>query len=247
MLNSACATDVNHIRNMELSDIIGQPQVISVLELNLQAFQNLRMSSPGSKPQFGPGLCSGPSGTGKTVTVKAAHNAIGNSKFIAVNGVTLGKKGEFFSVMMNADDDTTVFVDEAQAIDKKTQQLLLTAISERKLHVPVGDFNAERFTISLANFTLFLATTDEHCLIGPLRNRMRFNCRFDYYQIADLIEILRRASGCPSMAVRVRRSFGTDRGKSQRDASTGYREQSSSCAKPGRTKSKRYNHCSGCT
>jgi Holliday junction DNA helicase RuvB len=94
--------------------------------------------------------------------------------------------------MMNADDDTTVFIDEAQAIDKKTQQLLLTAISERKLDVPVGDFNAERFTISLANFTLFLATTDEHCLIGPLRNRMRFNCRFDYYQIADLIEIIRR-------------------------------------------------------
>jgi len=192
MLNRTYASDVNQIQNIKLSDIIGQPQVIGVLELNLQAFHSIRKDSPAKPPQLGPGLFSGPSGTGKTITVKAAHNSIGNSKFIAVNGVTLGKKGEFFSVMMDADDNTTVFIDEAQAVDKKTQQLLLTAISERRLDVPVGDFNAERFTISLANFTLFLATTDEHCLIAPLRNRMRFICRFDYYQIPDLIEIVRK-------------------------------------------------------
>ena len=191
MLNQTCASDVNQIRSIKLSDIIGQPQVISVLKLNLEAFHSIRKISPANKPRFGPGLFSGPSGTGKTVTANATHNAIGNSKFIAVNGVTLGKKAEFFSTMINADDDTTVFIDEAQAIDKKTQQLLLTAISERKLYVPAGDFSAERYTISLANFALFLATTDEYCLIGALRNRMRFNCRFDYYQIKDLIEIVR--------------------------------------------------------
>jgi len=191
MLNQTCASDVNQIRSIKLSDIIGQPQVISVLKLNLEAFHSIRKNSPTKPPQFGPGLFSGPSGTGKTMTAKATHNAIGNTKFIAVNGVTLSKKAEFFSTMINADDDTTVFIDEAQAIDKKTQQLLLTAISERKLYVPAGDFSAERYTISLANFALFLATTDEYCLIGALRNRMRFNCRFDYYQIKDLIEIVR--------------------------------------------------------
>ena len=192
MLNQRCASDVNQIQNIKLSDIIGQPQVISVLELNLQAFSSIRKDSPEKPPQFGPVLFSGPSGTGKTMTAKATHNAIGNSKFIAVNGVTLSKKAEFFSTMINADDNTTVFIDEAQAIDKKTQQLLLTAISERKLNVPAGDFTAERYTILLANFALFLATTDEYCLIGALRNRMRFNCRFDYYQIIDLIEITRK-------------------------------------------------------
>ena len=191
MLNQTCASDVNQIRSIKLSDIIGQPQVISVLKLNLEAFHSIRKISPANKPRFGPGLFSGPSGTGKTVTANATHNAIGNLKFIAVNGVTLDKKAEFFSTMINADDNTTVFIDEAQAIDKKTQQLLLTAISERKLYVPAGDFSAERYTISLANFALFLATTDEYCLIGALRNRMRFNCRFDYYQIKDLIEIVR--------------------------------------------------------
>jgi len=192
MLNQICASDVNQIRNIKLSDIIGQPQVISLLELNLQAFRSIRQNSPTKPPQFGPVLFSGPSGTGKTMTAKATHNAIGNTKFIAVNGVTLSKKAEFFSTMINADDETTVFIDEAQAIDKKTQQLLLTAISERKLYVPAGDFSDERYTMSLANFALFLATTDEYCLIGPLRNRMRFNCRFDYYQNKDLIEIVRR-------------------------------------------------------
>jgi len=194
MFNQTYASDISQIRNVTLSDIIGQPQVISVLELNLQAFHSIRENSPTKPPQFGPVLFSGPSGTGKTMTAKATHNAIGNSKFIAVNGVTLSKKAEFFSAMMNADDDASVFIDEAQAIDKKTQQLLLTAISERKLYVPAGDFSAERYTISLANFALFLATTDEYCLIGALRNRMRFHCRFDYYQIPDLIEIVRKRS-----------------------------------------------------
>lgn len=192
MLNKKCAGDVNQIQNIKLSDIIGQPKVIGVIELNLQAFHSIRKDSPTKTTQFGPALFSGPSGTGKTMTAKATHNAIGNSQFITVNGVTLSKKAEFFSVMINADDNTTVFVDEAQAIDQKTQQLLLTAISERKLYVPAVDFSAERYTITLANFALFLATTDEYCLIGALRNRMRFHCRFDYYQIKDLIEIVRK-------------------------------------------------------
>lgn len=192
MFYKTCASDVNHIQKIKLSDIIGQLQVIRILQLNLQAYDSIRKTSPATPPQFGPGLFSGPSGTGKTMTVEATHNAIGNSKFIAVNGVTLSKKAEFFSTMINADDETSVFIDEAQAIDKKTQQLLLTAISERKLYVPAGDFNAERYTISLANFALFLATTDEYCLIGALRNRMRFHCRFDYYQIQDLIKIVKK-------------------------------------------------------
>jgi holliday junction DNA helicase RuvB len=192
MANQIYASDVSYTEKIELSDIIGQPQVKSVVDLNLDAYKSLKKALPAKPPQFGPGLLSGPSGTGKTMTGKSIHNAIGNTRILTVNGVTFSKKGEFYATMVDADDDTTIFIDEAQAIDKKTQHLLLTAISERKVDIPVGRNGEERYTLFLPNFALFLATTDEYCLIAALRNRMRFHCRFDYYQNQDLIEIVKR-------------------------------------------------------
>jgi Holliday junction resolvasome RuvABC ATP-dependent DNA helicase subunit len=66
--------------------------------------------------------------------------------------------------MISVDDTSTLFVDEAQAIDKKTQQLLLTAISERTVDIPAGRDYEERYTLFLPSFALFLATTDEYNL-----------------------------------------------------------------------------------
>lgn len=184
--------DINQINITSLAHIQGQPQVIDTLKLHLDAYFNIRANYENSDLAFGPVILTGPSGTGKTLVAKAIHAELGNLQLIETNGVTVNKKTELFSILLNASADTTVFVDEAQGMNSKSQHILLTALSEKKLYVPAGIASANSHIIPLANFTMILATTHEYQLQDALRNRMRIYCRFNYYSTDDLIEIVRQ-------------------------------------------------------
>jgi len=192
MEKNIAGIDINQIRITSLSHIQGQPQVINNLELNFRAYFNIRSTLEDSHLAFGPVILCGPSGTGKTMVAKAIHAELGNGKLIETNGVTVNNKLELFSILIHADADTTIFIDEAQGMNSKTQHILLTALSENNLYVPASVSATYSRTIPLACFTLILATTHEYRLQDALRNRMRVYCRFDYYSVKDLVEIVRQ-------------------------------------------------------
>jgi len=182
--------DVNQVKITSLSHIQGQPQVVNKLNVHISAHFNNRSESKNADSSFGPVAFYGPSGTGKTMIAKAIHAELGNLNLIETNGVTMNTKAELYTILLNADDNTTIFIDEANGMDFKTQLVLLTALSERTLRVPAGTSNYH--TIPLANFTMILATTHEYMLLGALRNRMRIDCRFKDYLLDDLIGIVRQ-------------------------------------------------------
>ena len=192
MEKNVVGTDINQVKITSLFHIQGQPQVIDNLKLHLCAHFNIRSSSGDSSISFGPVILTGPSGTGKTMVAKALHAELGNLKLIETNGVTVNNKLELFSVLLNADANTTIFIDEAQGMNAKVQHILLTALSEKKLHVPASISSACSYSILLANFTMILATTHEYLLQDALRNRMKIYCRFNYYSVEDLVEIVRQ-------------------------------------------------------
>ena len=190
--------DINQIKITSLSHIQGQPHVVKTLKLHLDAYFNIRSNYENSNLVFGPVILTGPSGTGKTLVAKAVHAELGNLRLIESNGVTINKKTELFSILLNADANTTIFIDEAQGMNSKSQHILLTALSEKKLYVPAGISSASSHIVTLENFTVILATTHEYQLQDALRNRMRIYCRFDYYSVKDLIEIVRQRTAALS-------------------------------------------------
>lgn len=181
-------TDVNQVHITSLNHIKGQSQVVDVLRVHLDAYFNTR--AMGKPSTFGPILMLGPSGSGKTLTSKALHCELANLNLVESNGESL-KATDLYQVLINANEETTIFVDEAQALDKKVQHILLTAISEKKIFVPRRG-SSGKFAIPLANFTLILASTHEFQLQDALRNRMRVICRFNYYSIDDLTYIIKQ-------------------------------------------------------
>jgi len=118
-------TDINQVRITSLYRSQGQPQVIEPLKVHLRAHHNIKSSSRNSSVAFGPVILCGPSGTGKTMVARAIHAELGNLRLIETSGVAINNKLELFSILINADENTTIFVDESQGMDAKTQYILL--------------------------------------------------------------------------------------------------------------------------
>ena len=174
-----------------MSHIKGQEAVIDHLQVLVRAYFNSR--SPGvAPPVFGPVVFCGPSGTGKTLVAQALHAELGNHTLVDINGDAINQKAKLYNTLINVDENTTVFIDKAQGMKTATQHVLLSALSERKVHVSSSPAATGSHTLPLANSVMILATTHEYRLQEALRNRMRGRCRFDYYQLDDLIDIIRQ-------------------------------------------------------
>lgn len=183
-------SDVNEIQILSLSKIRGQQKVTDLLKVNLDAyFQSRQNGTPGS---FGPVLLCGYSGTGKTLVAKALHAELANLDLIETNGEMLSSSGELTSILLSATENTTVFIDECQGMNPRSQHILLTALSEKAIYVPKRGNSKNKRVIPLENFTLVMATTHEYFLQDALRNRMRIYARFEYYSLDDLVEIIRQ-------------------------------------------------------
>jgi Holliday junction DNA helicase RuvB len=184
-------TDVNQVEISSLSKIRGQKKVTDLLKVNLDAHFQSRQS--GSKPStFGPVLFCGMSGTGKTLVAKALHAELGNINLIETNGEMLSSPFELISILLSANENTTIFIDECQGMNSRSQHILLTALSEGVIYVPRHSKTKCEKTIPLEPFTLLLATTQEYSLQEALRNRIRVYCRFEHYSLEDLVEIIRQ-------------------------------------------------------
>ena len=190
MAEKIIGTDINQIEITSLSHIRGQKKVTDLLKVNLDAYFQSRQT--GNTSTLGPILLCGPSGTGKTLVAKALHAELANLELVETNGEMLSNSSELIAILLSATQDTTIFIDECQGMNSRSQHILLTALSEKVIYVPRRTNNKKKQVIPLENFTLILATTHEYYLQDALRNRIRIYGRFEHYCLEDLIEIIRQ-------------------------------------------------------
>lgn len=174
--------EINDVAPTSLKHLIGQRSVIDQVSVALEAAfaDGKRMDSS---------LLVGPPGLGKSALahVIAAEMA---TNLHEVLGQSISCVAELNALLLAAKDQDVVHIDEAHELNKPLQTALYLASDQRKVLVNLGRASGVE-SIPIADFTLLLSTTDEYCLLQPLRDRMKLVLRFDFYSHEEVELVVR--------------------------------------------------------
>jgi len=99
-------------------------------------------------------------------------------------------------VITNLEHGDVLFIDEIHRLPRQVEEVLYPAMEDFQLDIVVGRGPAARsIKIDVPHFTLVGATTRVGRVAPPLRDRFGYVARLDYYDPADLAEIVQRSAG----------------------------------------------------
>jgi len=163
-------------------------------------------------------LLYGPPGLGKTTLAYVIGNEM-KAPVRATSGPVLEKPGDLAAILTTLADREVLFIDEIHRMSPTIEEILYPALEDYELDIMIGQGpSARSVKVPLQKFTLIGATTRAGLLTAPLRARFGIVHRLEFYEPADMNEIVRRSArilGVPisaEAAVEVaRRSRGTPR------------------------------------
>ncbi|MBI2642175.1 MAG: Holliday junction branch migration DNA helicase RuvB [Candidatus Wildermuthbacteria bacterium] len=136
----------------------------------------------------------GNSGLGKTSLAQVVANSMG-VPFHRTSGPALKMAGDIASVLTNLQDRDILFIDEIHRVPRQVLETLYSAMEDFKLHLVLGKGPLARtMELPLPSFTIIGATTKMGLLPSPFRNRFGATFHIDFYQTADIENILRRSA-----------------------------------------------------
>ena len=179
-MNDQPSNDISSVSPTSLAHIVGQKGVLNQVAVALDAAQM-------DAKKFDHALLVGPPGLGKTMVAKVVACEMA-SDYHEVLGQSIRTPADLNAVLLEAKEKSVVFVDEAHEMKPEYQTALYLALDKRKVIVNGGK---KPLSMEVADFSLLLATTDEHRLLQPLRDRMRLLLRFDFYASDELETVVR--------------------------------------------------------
>jgi Holliday junction DNA helicase RuvB len=206
------AHDLNDASPTSLTHIVGQKAVVNQLRVALDAcFEDHR--------RLDDCLLVGPPGLGKSQIASVIGHELAVTTHEAL-GQSIKSASDLNALLLGAGDKELVFIDEVHELPKVFQTSLYLALDKRRIFVRGG---SSFQSLPLAEFTLLLGTTDEYCLLQPLRDRMKLLLRFEFYSPEELCRltthrakalkwatdeslppmIAQRARGTPRLALRL--------------------------------------------
>jgi len=163
-------------------------------------------------------LLYGPPGLGKTTLAGVIAHELG----VAIHstaGPVIEKTGDLAALLTNLQAREVLFIDEVHRMSPAIEEILYPAMEDYELDIMIGQGpSARSVKVPLQRFTLIGATTRTGLLTSPLRSRFGIVHRLDFYNQADILEIVMRSArilGVPMAAEAAseiaRRSRGTPR------------------------------------
>lgn len=195
------------LRPETLRDFVGQQRVKDQVDLLLRAARE--RGAPADHILF-----SGPPGLGKTTLAMIVASEM-NSPIRITSGPAITHAGDLASILSSLVEGEVLFLDEIHRMARPAEEMLYMAMEDFRVDVVVGKGpGATAIPLALPHFTLVGATTRAGLLPGPLRDRFGFTAHLDFYDEADIADIVTRSSSL--LKVDISKDSITELGKRSR-------------------------------
>jgi len=182
------------LRPRRLDEYIGQDRVRENLQVAITA------ATKRNEP-LDHVLLHGPPGLGKTTLAYVIANELGVS-VRATSGPAIQIPGDLVGIVTSLEHREVLFIDEIHRMSPAIEETLYPALEDYEVDIMIGHGPSARSQkVPVKPFTLIGATTRTGLLTSPLRSRFGISHRLEFYQPADLEEIVRRSGRILSVPI----------------------------------------------
>lgn len=175
----------DELRPQRLDDVVGQRKAVERLRIMLDAAK--KRSEP-----LGHVLFDGPPGLGKTTFATVIPKELGTDFQIA-SAPALTAPKDVLPYLTNASYGSVLFIDEIHRLPPAVEEFIYPVMEDFRVDIALGEgINARTINMPLKRFTVIGATTRTGLLTAPLRDRFVNRLHVDFYDEADLAEIVTR-------------------------------------------------------
>src|SRR5687767_5091801 len=175
------------LRPRRLDDYIGQDRVRENLHVSIAAARQRGEALDHA-------LLYGPPGLGKTTLAYVIANELGVA-IRTTSGPVIERPGDLAGILSNLQTREVLFIDEIHRMAPQIEEILYPAMEDFELDIVIGQGpGARSVKVPIERFTLVGATTRAGLLTSPLRARFGIVQRLDFYNAADIEEIVRRSA-----------------------------------------------------